>query len=41
MNPMQNILIVDDDRELRALVSDVLVNSGFRVSVAENGAAMT
>jgi two-component system, OmpR family, response regulator len=41
MNPMQNILIVDDDKELRALVSDVLVNNGFRVSVAENGTAMT
>jgi two-component system, OmpR family, response regulator len=38
---MQNILIVDDDRELRALVSDVLVNNGFRVSVAGNGTAMT
>ena len=41
MNPTQNILIVDDDKELRALVSDVLVNNGFRVSVAENGSAMT
>ena len=41
MNPMQHILIVDDDKELRTLVSDVLVNNGFRVSVAENGTAMT
>ena len=41
MNATQHILIVDDDKELRTLVSDVLVNNGFRVSVAENGSAMT
>jgi two-component system, OmpR family, response regulator len=41
MNATQHILIVDDDMELRTLVSDVLVNNGFRVSAAEHGSAMT
>src|ERR1700733_15023956 len=41
MNATQHILIVDDDKELRTLVSDVLENNGFRISVAENGSAMT
>ena len=36
----QHILVVDDDRELRALLSTFLSNSGYRVSVAEDGEAM-
>jgi two-component system, OmpR family, response regulator len=40
MSGTQHILIVDDDHELRSLVSDVLVQNGFRVSLAQNGAVM-
>ncbi len=40
MDGSQHILVVDDDRELRALLSDFLQRSGYRVSVAQNGAAM-
>ena len=36
----QHILVVDDDRELRELLSDFLAKSGYQVSVARNGAAM-
>src|SRR5215472_14588896 len=36
----QHILIVDDDRELRDLLSDFLTKSGYRVSVVRNGFAM-
>ena len=36
----QHILIVDDDSEIRSLLSDSLTQSGFRVSVSANGAAM-
>ena len=36
-----HILIVDDDRELRSLVSNFLTSSGYRVSLADSGAAMT
>jgi two-component system OmpR family response regulator len=35
-----HILIVDDDRELRALLSNSLESSGYRVSLAANGAVM-
>ena len=34
------ILIVDDDREIRSLVSDVLVTNGFRVLAAKDGVEM-
>jgi len=40
MEVTQHILIVDDDREIRSLLSDSLTSSGYRVSVAANGAAM-
>lgn len=35
-----HILIVDDDPQIRSLVSDYLVQHGFRVSTARDGAAM-
>jgi two-component system, OmpR family, response regulator len=34
------VLVVDDDPDLRKLISDFLSSHGFRVSVAENAAAM-
>jgi len=40
MEVTQHILIVDDDREIRSLLSDSLTSSGYRVSAAANGAAM-
>jgi len=40
MNGTQHILVVDDDREIRTLLSEFLTRSGYRVSVAQNGAAM-
>jgi two-component system OmpR family response regulator len=40
MDVTQHILIVDDDGEVRALLSNFLGRSGYRVSVAQNGAAM-
>ena len=40
MDATRHILIVDDDKELRALLSTFLTRNGFRVSAAENGAAM-
>jgi two-component system OmpR family response regulator len=40
MELTQHILIVDDDSEIRTLLSDSLSRSGFRVSVSANGAAM-
>ena len=40
MEVTQHILIVDDDREIRSLLSDSLTGSGYRVSAAANGAAM-
>ena len=40
MDGSRHILVVDDDKELRALLSDFLARSGYRVSVAQNGAAM-
>lgn len=33
-------MVVDDDREIRALVSNFLARNGYRVSAAANGAAM-
>ena len=40
MNAGPHILIVDDHREMRDLVSRTLVRDGFRVSTAGNGKAM-
>lgn len=40
MDGSRHILIVDDDKELRALVSTFLARNGYRVSEAHNGAAM-
>src|SRR5579862_1175244 len=40
MDLQTRILVVDDDRELRKLISEFLSNHGYRVSVAENVAAM-
>jgi two-component system, OmpR family, response regulator len=37
---MPHILVVDDHREIRELVSRALVKEGFRVSVAADGKAM-
>jgi two-component system OmpR family response regulator len=41
MEAKPHILIVDDDKELRTLLSNSLESSGYRVSVAANGAVMT
>jgi len=40
MDATQHLLIVDDDQEIRALLSNFLTRHGYRVSVAQNGAAM-
>lgn len=40
MENAPHILIVDDDIEIRTLLSDFLTQHGYRVSVAANGAAM-
>jgi two-component system OmpR family response regulator len=40
MNPTPHLLIVDDDREICALVSKFLAQHGYRVSVAHDGRAM-
>src|SRR5215471_6225937 len=40
MDGSRHILVVDDDKEICALLSDFLARSGYRVSVAQNGAAM-
>lgn len=40
MQTSPHILIVDDHREIRELVSRALANEGFRVSVAADGRAM-
>ena len=41
MDGSRHILVVDDDKELRALLSTFLGRSGYRVSVAQNGTVMT
>ena len=41
MDMTSHILIVDDDRELRSLLSNFLTASGYRVSLADGGASMT
>ena len=40
MDGSQHILVVDDDEEFRALVTDILARNGYRVSVAQNGVVM-
>jgi two-component system OmpR family response regulator len=40
MEPVFNILIVDDDREIRSLLAEYLSANGYRTLIAENGAAM-
>ena len=40
MNDGPHILIVDDHREMRDLVSRALAKEGFRVSTAGDGKAM-
>src|SRR5579859_5160509 len=40
MDALPHILIVDDDSDLRAIVSEFLAHNGYRVSLAHNGAAM-
>jgi two-component system OmpR family response regulator len=40
MEPAQHIALVDDHRDIRDLVSRYLSQHGYRVSVAENGAAL-
>lgn len=40
MESSPHLLIVDDDREIRGLVSQFLSRHGFRVSVAKNGQEM-
>ena len=41
MDESRHILVVDDDKELRGLLSRFLTGNGFRVSVAQDAAAMT
>src|SRR5215210_6122891 len=36
MNPARDILIVDDEVGIRELLSEILQDEGYRVSVAEN-----
>ena len=40
MEQLDHILIVDDDAEIRALLTQYLANNGFRVSTAANGRQM-
>jgi two-component system OmpR family response regulator len=40
MEPAPHIALVDDHRDIRDLVSRYLTQHGYRVSVAENGAAL-
>jgi two-component system OmpR family response regulator len=40
MDGVKHILVVDDDIEIRELLSDFLARNGFRVTAAPNGAAM-
>jgi two-component system, OmpR family, response regulator len=41
MDGSRHILVVDDDKELRGLLSRFLTGNGFRVSVAQDATAMT
>ena len=40
MDAPDNILIVDDDAEIRSLLSQYLVKNGLRVTVAADGRGM-
>ena len=40
MNGSPHILVVDDHREIRELVSRILTKEGFRVTTAQDGQAM-
>src|SRR5262245_17229021 len=40
MNPLPHLLIVDDDKEICALLSKFLAQHGCRVSIAHDGRAM-
>jgi len=40
MDGARHILVVDDDADIRGLLSDFLARNGYRVSEAPNGAAM-
>src|SRR5437588_10336912 len=40
MNAQPQILVVDDDREIRTLLSEYLASNGFRTVEAADGAAM-
>ena len=41
MTDQPHILIVDDDREIRALLAKYLETNGFRVTAVADGKAMT
>ena len=40
MNEQPKILVVDDDREIRTLLSEYLAENGFRTAEAADGVAM-
>ena len=40
MNAQPQILVVDDDREIRTLLSEYLASNGFRTVEAADGTAM-
>lgn len=40
MEHIDHILVVDDDRDIRELIVDYLVKSGYRASGAANGKEM-
>ena len=40
MEAPKHILVVDDDRDVRQVIADVLLDLGFRVSLAVDGDAM-
>jgi len=40
MNGSPHILVVDDDKDIRTLLSEFLTRSGYRVSVAQDGTTM-
>ena len=39
LNAGQRILVVEDERDLRQLTAEVLIEAGYQVDVAENGVA--
>jgi two-component system OmpR family response regulator len=40
MSTLDHVLVVDDDREIRTLLSEYLTRNGYRVSTAADGKAM-